>query len=215
MSLVNDLGFRISDPCPRKYLGGMDCRDRDYRSWRKVLIGLRRSLITARCLTQSTPYHVRVCGWLKSFADIEKLKGHPTAFGVAMVRVMNDPDPVLNYPKMAGLYMDTAARYPGDPSIEFGWSLEGVSANYNAITQEMLVSLKEGMELYEEGIDEGEITRRDQEVDRAVERPAPVPRWLRVGVAGVGIFGFLGLVAWGAAKAAPAYLQYQKAAKGR
>ncbi len=219
MTLTNDLNFTLSNPCPRGgWLGAQhDCRAKDYRSWRKILIGLRQSLISARCLDTSSEFDIAVCGWLHAYADLELLRPHPTSYGLAMIRVMSQADPTLQFPIWAGLRMDTAALYPADPSIEFHWtSGEGspAGANYSEITMSLVRFIAEGWELFQQGVDDGEVPVQSSEVTRASRRPAPV-NWFPVALVGIGITSFIGLVAYGAAKIVPVYAQYERAKRGK
>ncbi len=213
-TLVNDLKFSLSKPCPTGFLIKQECGDKDYRSWRKVAVGLRATLIKLNRPGVPADFQKKVNGWLISWLDKRSgIKDYPVQYGLFFNRVVTEPDPSLTFRKelwgVPSPLNTDAGVFPEDPPIAF--NLQTIY-NYTAISNKLLLYIEEGWDMVQAAEDEGWITGKDSEVERAEDRPAEF-NWLPVVVAGAAITTGLALVLYAAATILPVVTQYKKASK--
>jgi len=209
-TLVNDLQFTLSNPCPTGFLQSQ-CRDQDYRSWRKVAVGLRSTLLGMNLAGVPISFQKRIQGWLLSWLDKDSgIKSYPVRYGILLERALKQPDPSLEFTKkLLGVpapFNSSAAKFPEDPPISFNLQ---TAYNYTPITKELLSYIREGWDIVQEAEDEGWLDSKSSEIERAEER-TPQRRWIPLIVGGVGIAGGLGLLLYALANLLPALTKVKR-----
>ncbi len=185
MSLVNDLNYSLETPCKEGILGRL-CREDDYKSWRRVAVSIRKTVLAGDYSDQPAVYG-DVMSWLGEWVQPVAECG------------------VLKWAPAAG-----AARQEADPDIKCGrfprtlrfWKGEydPRGPTYNEQTRLMIGYIKNGWSLVKKAIDEGAIDEDDisTELERAEVRPEEVklPRWARYTLGGAIVAGVSIFVVW-------------------
>lgn len=91
VELVNDMLRPTSAPCRVSWLGD-ECDEPNYKSWRRVAIGLRQTLLDANWSKVSPDFHRRVVSWLKTWIDATRSDNMITT-ALDVVETMKSSDP--------------------------------------------------------------------------------------------------------------------------
>lgn len=183
--LVNDKGNSLSSPC-RTSIWGRMCTESDYKSWRKIAVALRWTLMNAEWAEASGALYEESIGWLKEWVDLSEAGGVKEMV-VALAAVLRDADPVL----------PGGDLFPADLSWwqgTIGVGTEGVI--YTQQTDALLNYIRKGNAIYDDALSKKIIKVKKAELERAEERPAPTADWIKWGIGGAAILSVLGFGVW-------------------
>lgn len=179
--LVNDLLRPLSAPCRAGWLGPA-CDEANYRSWRRVAVGLRQTLLRGEWSRAPNELHERALLWLKKWIDPSRAES-PVTFALDTAAAMNEPDPLV--PETERFPRDLK-WYQGEYQGESQWT-------YKKETDALVAYLKIGQEIYGEATRARVITQKATELEQA-EISEPGSRdwkpWLIRGGVVIGVIGF-------------------------
>ena len=172
--LVNDMQRPLSSPCPVGGLGLRECGEPNYRSWRRVAIALRKTMIDADWSRPgSVALHAESINWLRGWVDTAEA-GNVVIAGIETSDAIKEADPEV---PETGRFPFDLAWYQGSITTS-GWT-------FVEKTDQLVNYLKKGLQIYHDAVRAGAIRKKAAELERAEERPAP-SRWIPIAV-GVGV----------------------------
>lgn len=204
MTLVNDLTYTLEVPCKRGLLG-MECTAADYKSWRKVAVALRKTVVVKLLTGGFGGQNIRaITSWLMAWVD-KDAEVNMTAKSWALLQSTRQADPDITFSRtLFGIATPVdvyAGKFPHDPPFELavGKSLGiPVSIGPTALTMRLISYIREGYPFVETALDAGTLAQEDVagELTQASARPPGVVNWIPLAVAGGAILGGTLVVAY-------------------
>lgn len=181
VDFVNDLLRPLSAPCRIGWLGPA-CDEANYRSWRRVAVGLRQTILGGEWSKASNDLFDRELLWLKKWVDASRPESVVTiAFDVKAA--LTEADPLLT---LTAQFPRDLKWYQGEYQGESQWT-------YKRQTDALVAYIKTGKGIYEEAVRAGVITQKSAELEQAeISKPGPrdYTPWLIRGGIVIGILGF-------------------------
>ncbi len=179
--LVNDLLRPLSAPCRISWIGPA-CDEANYRSWRRVAVGLRQTMLVGEWSRASTELYARDLLWLKKWIDPSRAES-PVTTGIDMNAALKESDPIV--PETERFPRDLK-WYQGEYQGESQWT-------YKRQTDALVAYIKTGKQIYDEAVRAGVITQKATELEQAeISKPGPrdYKQWLIRGGIVLGVLGF-------------------------
>ena len=191
MSLVNDLNHSLEAPCPVN-IWGRRCREKDYKSWRKIAVSIRSTLL-AGDYSDAPDIWAQAMLWLGEWVlSVSECGIVPHLKAIDGARTESDPD------------MESCARFP--PSLPF-WKatytpedpIVFTSGLYMEETDRLITYIREGLRIMKSALSEGAVAEDDKgtDLDRAEQRETvDLPKWAKYGIGTFVIVGVATFTVW-------------------
>lgn len=182
--LTNDRKYTLDSPCPTGIFGVDNCSEDDYKSWRRVAVAIRSTLLSGDYSDHLDLFPL-VQGWLAEWVvPVGECPLGKWIAAATRARSIANPD-----------FDRGCARFP--PTLRF-WDLRGAASGwtYNEQVVAMVSHIREGYGLAVEALESGAVTELDATLERAkVRKPPTVPTgpWQYILAGGI----FIALSAFG------------------